>query len=81
MSSNSDSILSVSLIPSGGQEFRLQTTWSEPGAWGILLVDIARHVAQAYSNEGYDFENALFQIKAGFDAEWLSPTDSVPAQQ
>jgi hypothetical protein len=73
-------ILTVSILPAGGQQFTLHTTWNDPGAWGILLVDLARHAAQAYANDGYDFDKALHQIKSGFDAEWSSPTDSVPSQ-
>lgn len=29
----------------------LKTTWEDPGVWGLLLVDIARHAAKAYSGE------------------------------
>ena len=25
------------------QQYALNTTWDDPGAWGLLLVDIARH--------------------------------------
>jgi len=49
-------------------------------AWGLLLVDIARHVANAYATESepkndetYSF--VLNRIKEGFDAEWEHPTD------
>lgn len=58
------------------QQLSLRTTWDDPGAWGLLLVDIARHVAQAYSETGdVTASDALARIKAGFDAEWGSPTD------
>ena len=57
------------------QQCVLQTTWSDPMAWGLLLVDIARHVARAYAGSGFSEEEALKRIKSGFDAEWNSPTD------
>ncbi len=51
--------------------------WSDPAAWGILLVDIARHVAIAYQGaDGRDANVVLARVKAGFDAEWTCPTDS-----
>jgi len=39
-----------------------------------MLVDIAKHAANAYANEGADPESVLAQIRAAFDAEWSSPT-------
>jgi hypothetical protein len=36
-----------------------------------LLVDLARHVAQAYAQgEGADPAQVLARIREGFDAEW-----------
>ena len=50
--------------------------WEDPAAWGIMLVDLARHVARAYEQtQGQTFESALARIREGFDAEWESPTD------
>lgn len=49
--------------------------WEDPGAWGILLVDLARHVANAYEQRGYSSGAALTKIRQGFDAEWGTPTD------
>jgi hypothetical protein len=40
-----------------------------------MLVDIAKHVAKAYSNEGHNQDVVLKRIKELFDAEWSSPTD------
>ncbi len=49
--------------------------WRDPAAWGIMLVDLARHVANAFgSAPGGDFEEALARIKEGFNAEWNNPT-------
>ncbi|OOG36817.1 hypothetical protein B0E51_17795 [Rhodanobacter sp. C05] len=54
----------------------LETTWQDPAAWGLLLVDIARHVARAYADAGNISEAAaLTCVKAGFDAEWSEATD------
>ncbi|HLW64441.1 MAG TPA: DUF5076 domain-containing protein [Gemmataceae bacterium] len=50
--------------------------WKDPGAWGIMLVDFAKHVADAYARDkGEDPNTVLSQIKQGFDAEWGHPTD------
>jgi hypothetical protein len=53
----------------------LRTNWSDPAAWGLLLVDIARHASLAYEREGRDRAETLARIREGFDAEWSSPTD------
>ena len=58
------------------QQIALRTTWKDPGAWGLLLVDIARHAAKAYSAESDIPESeALERIKQLINAEWDSPTD------
>jgi hypothetical protein len=58
------------------QQYAIRTTWDDPGAWGLLLVDIARHAAKAYGSAGQTTEQeALSRIKQLFDAEWSSPTD------
>ena len=50
--------------------------WKDPAAWGLLIVDIARMVADAYVQaEGRDRKEVLARIKAGLEAEWNSPTD------
>jgi len=58
------------------QQFALNTTWDDPAAWGLLLVDIARHTAKAYEHKGnITQQEALIRIKQLFDAEWEAPTD------
>jgi hypothetical protein len=69
-------VLRVLAMPDGGQEVRLQTAWEEPAAWGLLLVDVARHVAKAYANAGHDEAETLARIRQFFDAEWSHPTDT-----
>ena len=46
------------------------TVWSDPAVWGIICVDILRHVADAYEHEGsYSAESAFERIKSGLQAE------------
>jgi hypothetical protein len=50
--------------------------WKDAGNWGIMLVDLARHVANAYEqDERGDYFEVLARIRQLFDAEWDSPTD------
>src|SRR5262245_46377339 len=50
--------------------------WDDPASWGMFLVDIARHAARAYEQEGVcSAKVALEKIRDGFDAEWGAPTD------
>ena len=59
------------------QQYSLLLTWEDPAAWGMLLVDIARHAAKAYSAAGGISEaEALARLKAGFDVEWGVATDA-----
>ncbi|MEM7801843.1 MAG: DUF5076 domain-containing protein, partial [Chloroflexota bacterium] len=40
----------------GGANMPVQTilnlTWEDPAAWGLLLVDIGRHVSKVYAQHG-----------------------------
>ncbi|AMV40301.1 DUF5076 domain-containing protein [Planctomyces sp. SH-PL62] len=65
-------------ITSEGQRASLAATlWDDPAAWGLMLVDLARQVAEAYAKEqGVEPEQALARIREGFDAEWDHPTDA-----
>jgi hypothetical protein len=58
-----------------GFKFVLKPTWVNAAMWGLLLVDVARHAANAYANQGDDRGKVLAEIKAMFDAEWKRPTD------
>ena len=51
--------------------------WSDPGNWGIMLVDLARHVSKQYSQAGHTEEDVLSRIRAVFDVEWNHPTDTL----
>ncbi len=66
----------------GTQQVALRVgIWKDPAAWGILLADLARHVANAYrEEEGRDIKETLARVRAGWDAEWDSPTDEPTGQ-
>jgi Domain of unknown function (DUF5076) len=51
--------------------------WEDPFAWGIVLADLARHIALAHQlqNEGADSEAFLNRLLEGFEAEIENPTD------
>ena len=68
-------VLRVWAAPGNPQQLTLRTTWKDPGAWGLMLVDIANHAANAYENEGSDRRVALARIRELFDAEWFEATD------
>jgi len=68
-------VLRVWAAPGNPQQLTLRTTWRDAGAWGLLLVDVARHAAKAYGQEGQDPKIVLARIRELFDAEWRSPTD------
>lgn len=42
-----------------------------------MFVDIARHAAKAYQNEGNDYSESLQRIKELFDVEFSNPTDEI----
>ena len=60
----------------GSQHVTLKTgVWSDPAAWGLMLVDLAKHAANAYAADGMDRNAALQRIYEGLRAELESPTD------
>jgi len=64
-------------VAGGGQHVSLTTNViPDPAAWGILLVNLAKHVANAYhQTKGIDPNLTLNRLKAAFESEWTSPTD------
>ncbi|WP_321472870.1 DUF5076 domain-containing protein [uncultured Paludibaculum sp.] len=51
-------------------------TWSDASIWGILLADVARHVANAVHDLNGDEPGATVEkIRALFNAELAAPTD------
>ena len=53
--------------------------WEDPAAWGLLLADLARHVAEAHAQQDtkVDAEDFLEQIRNGFEAEMDGPEDEI----
>ena len=51
--------------------------WEDPFAWGIVLADLARHIANAHQmqNLKIDPEAFLERLLEGFHAEIDNPTD------
>lgn len=44
--------------------------WDDPAAWGLMLAEVARHVAAAYAQSaGHDPADALERLLAGFRTE------------
>ena len=76
-SSNSDAAeILRAWIYAGNLEVSLLRVWDEPDAWGILLVDLARHASRAFAQEGICSEAAaMTRIREMLDAEWDRPTD------
>jgi hypothetical protein len=75
--SGASEILRVWLKNEGQGFVSWPCVWDDPVAWGLLLVDVARQIAQGYARErGVDAGIVLSRIKEGLDAEWSTPTDS-----
>lgn len=51
--------------------------WKNPAAWGLLLADVARHMANAHhEQDGRDPAESLATIRKAFAVELDSPTDT-----
>src|SRR6516164_9717941 len=68
-------VLRVWAAPDSPQQLSLRTTWKDPGAWGLMLVDIARHAAKVYASEGHNEVEVLARIRELWDVEWSGPAD------
>ena len=54
----------------------LPELWDDPATWGIVLVDLAKLIAEAYEESGQmECAAGLELIRRIFDAEWNNPTD------
>jgi hypothetical protein len=50
--------------------------WSDPGAWGIMLVDLARYFAHAYGQSlGVDPDEVFDQIREELEARMEELTE------
>jgi hypothetical protein len=56
----------------GKQHISIDTrVFDDPAAWGIMIVDLAKHVANAYDQSGRMKSAAVLdRIKRNFDAKW-----------
>lgn len=63
-------------IVDGGLHVALRRAFADPEAWGMILADVARHVARIYKAEDdIPEEVTVERIRNLFDAEMDSPTD------
>lgn len=64
-------------VANKGQHVSLRAgVWNDSAAWGIMLADLARHVANSYAqNSGIDPQKTLQRIRSAFDVELALPTD------
>lgn len=65
-------------IAQEGQHVSIRSgAWEDPFAWGIVLADMARHIAHAHHLEkkNVDPEAFLERLLEGFQAEIDNPTD------
>jgi len=54
----------------GNAAFTLQAPhWDDPAAWGLLLADLARQAAAAYTEHGWAAGEALARVKDGLAVE------------
>jgi hypothetical protein len=52
------------------------SAFEDPAAWGVLLADIAHHIANALAeSEGTDRAAVLAAIRRAFEVETRTPTD------
>lgn len=65
-------------IAEQGQHVSIRSgAWDDPFAWGIVLADLARHIALAHELQGeaVDKDAFLERLLEGFTAEIDNPTD------
>ena len=65
-------------IAEQGQHVSIQSgAWEDPFAWGIVLADLARHIALAHQmqNPKVDQDAFMARLLEGFQAEIENPTD------
>ena len=49
--------------------------FEEPGTWGAVMADLARHVASALAEDGHKPEDVMAAIREGFLAEIAEPME------
>lgn len=68
-------VLRAWILGEGAAIVTLDPSFKDVAAWGILLVDIARHAARAHANDDGAASEHLARIRSALEAEWDSPTD------
>ena len=77
---DANEVMRVAVL-NGELHMSLRRGFDDPGVWGLLLVDAARHVARAYAHDKIVTEDeALERIRTGFEkaigAKARSPAES-----
>jgi len=63
-------------IVDGGLSIAFTPAFDEPGTWGVVLADLARHVSRAFERDGTcEASEALQRIVATFSAEMRRESD------
>lgn len=55
-------------------------TIDERNAWGVVLADVVKHIADALTRQGKDKSETIAKIRAGFLAELDRPTSSTAGE-
>jgi len=64
------------VIVEGGLHVSLRRAFDDPEAWGMLIADVARHIARIYASEKKMSEDeTISRIRTIFEAEMDAPTD------
>jgi Domain of unknown function (DUF5076) len=64
------------VIVDGGLQVSLRRAFDDPDAWGMLMADVARHIARIYAKEtALQEPEVLERVREIFDAEMDVPTD------
>ena len=79
-----------SWIANGEQHISLRAgIWDDPAAWGVMLADLAGHIANTFEQSaarehkaGSQFDRAaiLAAIREGFEAELSNPSDELSGE-
>ena len=63
-------------IVEGGLHVSLRRAFDDPEAWGMLLADVARHIARIYARETAMTEDqVLDRVRSIFEAEMDAQSD------
>ena len=63
-------------VHDGSLHFALRRAFDDPGLWGLVFVDAARHVARAYAHDKIVTEDqALERIRDGFEKAIRQPPE------